>query len=273
MDIPKDKSKPADIVFAVLRIAAAVVCGILLNTFLFTISLGQANPGSVTGSIFCAAVILLVITYPLLKKKKPLRIAAKAAGIGMAAFVLYCGVICVLIVSEMNHGEERALAASTAGGPSPQTLIVLGCKTTDGVPSQMHRLRLDKAEEYLSSHPDAVCIVTGGQGGDEIEPEAVSMRRCLIEDGISDSRIYVEDKAKNTAENIKYSSEIIKSAGLSENVVIVSECYHLYRGVRQARLAGFDAAGVYPDPSTVMITMPSYWLREIYAITRDLLFT
>ncbi len=271
MDRPKDKPKPADIVFAVVRIAAAVVCGILLNTFLFTISLGQANPGSVTGSIFCIAAILLVIAYPFLKKKKPLLIAARAIGACMAAFVLYCGVIILLIVSEMAHGEERAIAAS-GGASIPQTVIVLGCKTTDGVPSQMLRLRLDKAVEYLNDHPNAVCIVTGGQGGDEIEPEAVSMRRCLIEDGISDDRIYVEDKAKNTAENIKFSSEIVKSAGLSKNVVIVSECYHLYRGVRQARLSGFDASGVYPDPSTVMITMPSYWLREIYAITRDLIF-
>ncbi len=272
MDRPKEKPKPDGIVFAVLRIIAAVICAILLNTFLFTIALGQANPGSVTGSIFCIAAILLVIFYPLLKKKKPLLIAARAAGICMCAFALYCGVICALIVSEMTHGEERALAASTAGGGSPQTVIVLGCKTDDGVPSQMLRLRLDRAVEYLNDHPDAVCIVTGGQGADEIEPEAVSMHRCLIEDGISDERIYVEDKAKNTAENIKYSSEIIKSEGLSENVVIVSECYHLYRGVRQARLSGFDASGVYPDPSTVMMTMPSYWLREIYAITRDLIF-
>ncbi len=268
MDRPK--ATPAGIVFAVLRIIAAVVCVLLLITFLFTISLGQANAGSVTGSIFCIAVILLVIFYPFIRKKKPLRIAAIAVGICLTAFALYCGIIAAFMASEIRNSEERMVAVSSTGAPTPQTVIVLGCKATNGEPSQMLKLRLDKAAEYLDSHPHAVCIVTGGQGGDESEPEAISMHRYLVTKGISSDIIYIEDRAKNTTENIKYSSEIIRSEGLSDNVVIITEGYHLYRSVRQAKLAGYDAVGISPDPSTVLVTMPSYWLREVFAVSRDI---
>ena len=274
MEKPPDKprSGAAGIIFAVLRIIAALICAFLLYTFIFTMSLDQINHGNVIGTIYCTAVILLVILYPLMKKKKPLRITAKVCGAGLLAFAVYCGVISCFIVSEMRHGEDAAIAASTANGGTPQTVIVLGCKTVDGYPSQMLKLRLDKAVEYINRNPDTVCIVTGGQGGDEIEPEAVSMQRYLVQHGIPADKIITEPLSVNTEENIRHSSEIIAERGLPHNVVIVSECYHIYRGVRHARKAGFEASGIYPDPATVLRTMPSYWLREIFAITRDYIF-
>ncbi|MBQ9383259.1 MAG: YdcF family protein [Ruminiclostridium sp.] len=251
-------------------VTAVLICGFLLYTFLFTMSLNQINHGNVTGCIFCVTVILLVCFYPLLRKNKPLKTAVIVLGALLGVFAIYCAVISALIASEMLHGEDKAVAVSAIDGGTPQTVIILGCKTIDGYPSTMLELRLIKGIEYLDAHPEAVCIVTGGQGADEIEPEAVSMRRYLTGHGIADERIYTEPDSTNTEENIKNSVGIIFREDLPENVVIVSECYHIYRGVRQARRAGFTASGIYPDPSPVLITMPSYWLREIIAITRDL---
>ena len=134
MDKPPDKPRinAAGIIFAVLRIAAALICAYLLHTFIFTMSLNQKNHGNVIGSIYCIAVILLVTVYPFIRRKKPLRITAKVLGIGMAAFAAYCAVISCFIASEMRHGEDTAIAASTANGGTPQTVIVLGCRTING---------------------------------------------------------------------------------------------------------------------------------------------
>lgn len=268
MDKPPNKA--VDITFAALRISAAAVCAFLLWTFLYTISLKQINHGNVIGSIYCMTVILLVIAYPFIRKKKPLRIAAKVIGAGLAAFALYCAVISCFIVSEMNHGEARAVEAAVDG--SPQTVIVLGCMVLDGEPSPMLALRIGKAQEYLSSHPNTVCVATGGQGANEAMSEAECIRKYLVLGGIDESRIYVEDTSVDTAENIRFAAEIIEREGLPKDAVVVSECYHIYRGVRQANHNGLHASGIYPDPSTVIKTMPSYWLREIFAITRDYLF-
>ena len=265
-----DKAKPADILFAVLRYSAAAVCAFLLWTFLYTISLNQINYGNTIGSAYCTAVILLVIAYPFLRKKKPLRIAAKICGGILAAFAVYCAVISGFIVSEMISGTEKAVAVSATG--SPQTVIVLGCQVLDGEPSPMLALRIGKAEEYLAAHPDAVCIATGGKGSNEEISEAECIRRCLVRDGIDESRIYTEDMSVDTTENIRFSNEIIDMEDLPRDVVVVSECYHIFRGSRQARLNGLRATGIYPDPAPVIKTMPSYWLREIFALSRDFFF-
>ena len=260
-----NSGKVPRIVFAVLRYLAAAAAGFLLYTFLYTISLNQINQGDVLGSIYCVIVILLALFYPLLRKKRPLRIASIVLGACLAAFAVYCAVISGFIASEIIKSDSTTAAPDD----SPHTVIILGCKTFDGVPSTMLELRLVRGIEYLNCHPGAVCIVTGGQGADEIEPEAVSMHRYLIEHGIADERIYVEPESVNTEQNIRHSSEIISRENLPTDIVIVSECYHIYRGVRQARLAGFNASGIYPDPSPVLITMPTYWLREIFAVSRD----
>ena len=107
-----------------------------------------------------------------------------------------------------------------------------------------------------------------GQGSDEIEPEAVSMERYLITKGIEKERIYKEDKAKNTEENLKFSAEIIKNKQLPENVIIVSESYHVYRGTRNAEKQGLKASAL-AAPTNTLWALPSYWLREIFAISRD----
>ncbi|MBQ9483275.1 MAG: YdcF family protein [Ruminiclostridium sp.] len=268
MDKPPNKT--LETICSVLRIIAALICAFLLYTFIYTMSLKQINHGNVIGCLYCGSVIVLIIAYPFLKKKKPLRIAANVCGCILAAFAVYCAVISCFIVSEMNHGEDKALAVSSQG--TPQTVIVLGCMVLDGEPSPMLALRIGKAEEYLKAHPDAVCIAAGGKGSNEEISEAECIRRCLVRDGIDESRIYIEDKSVDTTENIRFSKEIIDAEGLSEEVVVVSECYHIFRGVRQARLNGLHASGIYPDPAPVIKTMPSYWLREIFAISRDLFF-
>ena len=266
----KPPNKALDITFAVLRITAAAVCAFLLWTFLYTISLKQINHGNVIGSMYCAAVILLVIIYPFIKKIKPLRIIARIGGGILVSFAVYCAVISGFIISEMSHGENEALAVSAEG--TPQTVIVLGCMVLDGEPSPMLALRIGKADEYLNAHPDAVCIATGGKGSNEEMSEAECIRRYLVRGGIDESRIYVEDKSVDTTENIRFANEIIEAEGLPKDVVVVSECYHIFRGVRLAKLSGLHAAGIYPDPAPVIKTMPSYWLREIFALSRDFFF-
>ncbi len=252
-----------------LRIAVIVFFANLIHTFVYTISLGQVNHGNIIGCIYCGGVILLILVYPFIKRIKPLQVAALICAGLAALFAVYFAVISALIMSEMLHGEENAVTVSTDG--SPQTVIVLGCMVLDGEPSPMLALRIGKAEEYLKAHPNAVCIATGGQGAKEAMSEAECIRKYLILGGIDESRIYIEDQSANTTENICFATKIIEENGLPKNVVVVSECYHIYRGVRQAKLAGLNASGIYPDPAPVLITMPSYWVREVFALSRDLL--
>ncbi len=270
MDKDKPRNKIITILSWVLRAVIVIFCANLLYTFIYTMSLGQINHGNIIGCAYFGGVILLIAVYPFIRKRKPLRTVFLICAGFEVLVAVYFAVISAFIISEMDHGEENALAVSADG--SPQTVIVLGCMVLDGEPSPMLGLRIGKAEEYLKAHPDAVCIATGGKGSKEEISEAECIRKCLVRDGIDESRIYIEDQSVDTTQNIRFSKNIIDTEGLPQDVVVVSECYHIYRGVRQAKLNGLHAAGIYPDPDPVLITMPSYWIREIFAITRDFFF-
>lgn len=45
----------------------------------------------------------------------------------------------------------------------------------------------------------------GGKGKDEIISEAEAMKKYLIENGISEENIILEDKSKNTIQNMRFS--------------------------------------------------------------------
>ena len=171
----------------------------------------------------------------------------------------------------MMNTPDYALEAGTEGAAEPHTVIVLGCKTINGIPSVMLAARLDKAAEYLKENENAVCIVTGGQGGDEIEPEAETMERYLITKGIDKERIYKENKSRNTEQNLLFSESIIREQNLPKKVIIVSEGYHVYRGIRNAEKLGLTAYSKWAVSERTSWAYPSYWIRELFAISKDLI--
>ena len=63
---------------------------------------------------------------------------------------------------------------------------------------------------YLNENKNAKAVVTGGQGSDEAISEGQCMYDTLVGMGIDKDRIFIEDKAENTQQNIKYSYDIIE---------------------------------------------------------------
>ncbi len=227
------------------------------------------NAGNVIGLILCLTVILVVLLYNKYREIKPFRVAAKVFAAVMTVCCIYGGVVSAFMISGMlNTPYKEATTAMTSYSP-PTTVIVLGCKTINGQPSLMLKSRLDMAVEYLKINQSAVCIVSGGKGSDEIEPEAVTMERYLISNGINKDRIYREENSRNTEQNIMYSKAVIDEHNLSENVIVVSEAYHVYRGMRNAEKQGLTTTALPAPMSRTIWALPSYWLREIMAITRD----
>ncbi len=253
----------------ILGAALLTVCSLLLILFLLNMLGGICNPGNIIGAIFCLSVIFLYLLYPGFQKKRSFRIAGRVLCGFFSAAGIYCAVVSVCMIAGMTKTPERAAEAGTFHTGEPQTVIILGCQTIGGQPSAMLRARLDRAIAYLNENPSAVCIPTGGQGSDETEPEGVTMCRYLTENGISESRIYVEDQAVNTRENIAHAKTIMEKYELPEQVVIVSELYHVYRGLRIAKRCGLEASALPAASAETWFALPSYWAREILALTLD----
>jgi len=173
--------------------------------------------------------------------------------IGMCFYVISFVIFCGYIFAEVDYDIP------TADGDI--LVMVYGCRTYE-TPSKALRQRLDAAIELLNAYPDSVCVVTGGQGSNEPITEAESMRRYLIGQGIDESRIYAEDKASSTVENIEFTRNLIDENGLQNHKVIgVSTDYHLRRIRILCDTAGFETV-LYPATSPDKVMLLSNLVRE-----------
>ena len=114
-------------------------------------------------------------------------------------------------------------------------IIILGCMIKkDGTLTPLLKGRVDKAIEFAKTqkektNKDILFIPSGGKGKDEIISEAEAMKKYLISQGIDEEKIIIEDKSKNTYENIKYSYEIIKKDKKEANIAFSTTNYHVFR--------------------------------------------
>jgi uncharacterized SAM-binding protein YcdF (DUF218 family) len=154
--------------------------------------------------------------------------------------------------------------------PDQAVVIVLGAQVVNSKPTLILAGRIKSAADYLSSHPDSVCIASGGQGADENISEAQCIRDSLIIDyGINSNRIYLEDKSFSTSQNLENSANIISKNGLSTNVVIATDGFHMFRAKTLARWKGLVP---YSCPaSTDKRLVLSLYLREFVGIPKTFL--
>ncbi|MGE7760949.1 YdcF family protein [Peribacillus sp. NPDC097895] len=143
-------------------------------------------------------------------------------------------------------------------------LIILGARVKGSVPSLSLQYRIDKAAEYLMANTHTVVIVSGGKGPGEDISEAKAMQQGLIEQGIEEGRIIMEDKSTTTYENIVFSKELLPDP--TATGVIVSNDYHIYRAVEMAKKEGLDIKGV--PAKTPKVALVKSYLREYLAITK-----
>ena len=138
------------------------------------------------------------------------------------------------------------------------------------LPSVTRRSLEVVAKEYLESHEDAVCIVSGGQGSDEEISEADCMYNWLVSQGIAADRIYKEDKSTSTLENIKLSTEILERENLGNNVAIATNEFHIFRAGQVAEKNGLSYSAV--PAKTDWWLYPTYSVREIYGVLATTFF-
>ena len=128
-------------------------------------------------------------------------------------------------------------------------IIVLGSRIRkDGTLTPILKGRVDKAIEFSKkkkkkNNRDIIFIPSGGKGEDEIISEAEAMKNYLIENGIDESNIIVENKSINTYQNMKYSKELIDQKHKG-NIIFSTTNYHVFRSGVIANNQGIDCEGI-----------------------------
>lgn len=143
-------------------------------------------------------------------------------------------------------------------------LIVLGAKVDRTRITGSLRLRLDKAYEYAACHERSRIIVSGGQGQGEDIPEAKAMADYLIRRGIKSERILLEDSSSTTAENLRFTAQIVPDIK-NRTVGVVTNSFHIYRACLLAKQEGYKY--LFPvSAKSEKVLFCNYIIREAFAV-------
>ena len=234
----------------------AVAVFILLGAILWMIPAGFGFSGQVC--FFCAGVLAAYLLLFGLAKKHP-----KPANV-LLMILSVCVGIGILIVSVTGILIIRAWSGPVV---PCDYVVVLGAGVNGTVPSLSLQDRLDAAYDYLVTYPEAVCVVSGGKGDGENITEALCMFNELTARGIAPERVWMEEQATSTQENIRFSLNLIeeKTGTRPERIGLVSSEYHLYRAGLFAREENVVSYGIPARTSWVSLRI-NYFLREIAGV-------
>ena len=246
-------------------IVRTVILMISVSMILWYIKSVIFNIGTVLGSLFFAwtganSIFWNKISELIrkMKKNKTTKIIYRVLCILFALMLIWITVILVAMAYFANKPPEENATA-----------VVLGCQVRGNTPSLLLKKRIDTAFEYLKAHPNAKCIASGGQGSDENISEAECIKEYLVNMGIDESRIFIENRSVNTNENISFSAEIIKKNGLNENMAIVTDGFHEMRAAVIAKSLGHECGAVSSKTPTRYVS--AFTTREVIALTAALL--
>lgn len=235
---------------------ASVVAGSLFlgNTLLMSI-IANFNIGLVPVALL--GVVLLV--YGIFLDKLPFRkVISTLLAVGLSVIIVFASFLAIYGRNDNATYNEK-------------TVIVLGCGIRGERVSVGLAKRLNKAYEYHLQNPEATIIVSGGQGPQEDIPEALAMKRYLVEKGVPEEKIIMEDKSTSTITNFEFSHKIMKEKGFPDDeVVFVTNGYHVYRAASYAKAEGLTVTHLGTD--IIWYTIPMNYMREMLAVLKMWVF-
>lgn len=170
----------------------------------------------------------------------------------MGLYALSIGPVAQMLI----RGLEKEFAVPAR--PRGDVIVLLGGGTVQhvpdlsgtGVPTPLMMGRIVTTVR-LYRQTRLPIIVSGGRFAESDLSEAQLAKRIMIDLGVPEDAIIKEEKARDTAENARFSADICLRNGFSRPIVLTS-AYHLKRA-----LIAFSAVGMPATP------FPAYFLGPV----------
>lgn len=209
------------------------------------------NAGNIAGM---GAGVLLILIGLFFDKIKLLN--KKITCIFLVAVLICTSLFATTLLLVVNQTKSQAL-------PN-QALVVLGCKVDGEKASLQLYKRAMAGVEYMQANPDSKAVLCGGMGNGESISEAECIRRIMLDNGIDESRLLLEDKSTSTEENLQLARIILEDNNIPLDVAISTSDYHCYRAKLIARRLGINATTIpsYAD----RFSRPTFYTREVFGV-------
>ncbi len=190
----------------------------------------------------------------------------------LAAFAALCLLLGVAVLCVNGHvkgtARQHILSAEEAAGlEDMDCILILGCGVRpDGTPSLMLQDRLDMGLALFEAGAAPKLLMSGDHGTAEYD-EVNTMKRYATDRGAASRDVFMDHAGFSTYESMYRARDVF----CAERVIVVSQRYHLYRAVYDARALGLDAVGVAAEDIAYLgQTMRD--VREILARNKDALW-
>lgn len=219
-------------------------------------------PGYSFSALVCLALIAVILFYvlmPFVSLKFP----------GFAKWCTRIVSVFLIVGLLIFSGTEAVILHASLGDPDQHCdyMVVLGAKVNYNGPSVSLQDRINAAFDYMTAHPDVIAVVSGGQGKDEPMTEAACMYDNLVQMGIDPHRIWMEDRATSTWENMRFTLDLIeeKNGTRPHTLGVLSSEYHLFRASLFAKACDVDFVGI-PAHTSRPSQMINHFMREVAGV-------
>lgn len=189
----------------------------------------------VLGSTLIGLVLLLL-------HRRRSAIAAFGASAALLFLVAYTSLGYVLI-----QPLEHRFAVPAQPPATVSAIILLGGATMARPSTARGIAELNQAGDRLATtfmlserYPEAQIVLSGGSGmlvGDT-ESESETMQRFLVGLGVSPDRLMLEGESRNTAENARYTGDMLGAEAGA--ILLVTSAFHMPRSVGIFRQEGIE---------------------------------
>lgn len=179
--------------------------------------------------------------------------------------VLLIGIAAVSLSVYMVKATEKSIftADTFKNAEKADCVLILGAGVKDGKPKPMLRDRLLTGIELYKSGAAKKIIMSGDHGRADYD-EVNVMRAFALEQGVKAEDIFLDHAGFSTYDSVYRAKNIFGA----ENIIIVSQKYHLYRALYIAKKLDVNAAGISADLNTYGGQLKRD-IREITARDKD----
>ena len=196
-----------------------------------------------------------------LRKSKALKVVIIAVlCIGLLGGAAVVGINAYMI----SYVSDYILTEEDLENQNFDCVMILGAGLWDGDPSPMLQERLDFGLIAYETGCTEKMLMSGDHGRKEYD-EVNRMKDVAIENGVLADNVFMDHAGFSTYESMYRARDVFQV----EKMVIVTQKYHLYRAVYDARKLGIDAYGFAAE----RLNYPFYNdVREALARTKDFFY-
>ncbi len=175
------------------------------------------------------------------------------------------GIVLVVLLFGGWNGARVLAGALDRQDHRATVAIVLGAAAWNGRPSPVLRERVRHAVQLYQSGAVQHLLFTGGVARNDRWSEAQVAADYALVRGVPRAAALVETRSRSTQENLCFALPLLQERQWRD-VLIVSDPFHVHRGVVIAQKLGLAATGSPTRTSrfTSLRSQSQFWLRETW---------